>query len=309
MRNTKYELGFDLNAGDMTFSVVGYYEAIRNGFSYDNNNWISLCYNKWKATDVSIVNGQLIYNKYNPSYKDTLLYNDKRSGNNQIQISKGVEFDFNLGKIKATNTSFYLNGAYVQTEYTTSNKYYKLPVGCSGTYGNVYVVYKDGTGTYTKMKDFSTSLRIVQHIPKINFIVSATLQADLYTYNHSIEVSDMPSGYITIDENSSWNGNKGGVKYVAFTNEQLNDPNYKFKGYMLKDQKYTLANNRPETWPAIWCINLRVTKDINKNIGFSFFVNNFLYYQPWQTSSVSTNPVEKNASLFSYGFEMYLNFK
>jgi outer membrane receptor protein involved in Fe transport len=309
MRNTKYEVGLDLNILDMDFSIVAYYEAIKNGFSYDRNRWVSLCYDRWNASSVSIKDGKITYDKGNPSYRDTVLYNDVKSGNNQIHISQGVEYDFNLGKINATNTSFYINGAYAQTEYSTSNNYYKLPTGTSKTYGDVYVVYKDGTGTYTKLRNFSSALRIVQHIPKIGFIVSATIQADLYSYSRSIEISDMPVGYITTDPNSQWSGNRGGVKYIPFTQAELDDPSYQFKGYMLKDQKYSLTNNKAEVWPSIWSINLRVSKDINKSLGFSFFVNNFLYYQPWQSSSISSNPVEKNSSLFSYGFEMYLNLK
>jgi hypothetical protein len=145
----------------------------------------------------------------------------------------------------------------------------------------------------------------VQHIPAINFVVSATVQAVFYDYNHSIQISKLPIGYLKPDVDGEWWNDRGGVVYVRFTQEQLDDSEHRFEGFMLKDQIHSSSStNAPVIWPAIWSINLRATKDINQNLGFSFYVNNMLYYQPWHTSSTGANPVERNSSLFSYGFEM-----
>ena len=112
MRGTKYELGFDVRLDNgMSFSVVGYHEKVSRGFGPDNSEWKTLVFDVWNAADVTFTGQKPIYDKQNPSRRDTVLYNLIRPGNPKSRRNRGVEFDFNFGKINATNTSFYLSGA------------------------------------------------------------------------------------------------------------------------------------------------------------------------------------------------------
>ena len=138
---------------------------------------------------------------------------------------------------------------------------------------------------------------MVQHIPVIRFIVSASAQCILYEYDHEVSSGTRPLGYIY------------GSEYIKFTEDQLDDVEFNFHGYMLKDQIFdTRISNVPVTWPAIWCLDMRVTKEIGDKAGFSFYANNVLFSQPWQSNSVSVSKVERNGGLFSYGLEIFLNF-
>lgn len=298
MRGTKYELGFDVRLDNgMSFSVVGYHEKVSRGFGPDNSEWKTLVFDVWNAADVTFTGQKPIYDQQNPSRRDTVLYNLIRPGNPKSRRNRGIEFDFNFGKINATNTSFYLSGAWSETRSSSSNLGYKLPVGEARNYGPVYVVYPESSYSFSENRRFSATLRVVQHIPVIRFIVSASAQCILYEYDHEVSSGTRPLGYIY------------GSEYIKFTEEQLDDIEFNFHGYMLKDQIFdTRISNVPVTWPAIWCLDMRVTKEIGDKAGFSFYANNVLFSQPWQSNSVSVSKVERNGGLFSYGLEIFLNF-
>ena len=298
MRGTKYELGFDVRLDNgMSFSVVGYHEKVSRGFGSDNSEWKTLVFDVWNAADVTFTGQKPIYDQQNPSRRDTVLYNLIRPGNPKSRRNRGIEFDFNFGKINATNTSFYLSGAWSETRSSSSNLGYKLPVGEARNYGPVYVVYPESSYSFSENRRFSATLRVVQHIPVIRFIVSASAQYILYEYDHEVSSGTRPLGYIY------------GSEYIKFTEDQLDDVEFNFHGYMLKDQIFdTRISNVPVTWPAIWCLDMRVTKEIGDKAGFSFYANNVLFSQPWQSNSVSVSKVERNGGLFSYGLEIFLNF-
>lgn len=298
MRGTKYELGFDVRLDNgMSFSVVGYHEKVSRGFGPDNSEWKTLVFDVWNAADVTFTGQKPIYDQQNPSRRDTVLYNLIRPGNPKSRRNRGIEFDFNFGKINATNTSFYLSGAWSETRSSSSNLGYKLPVGEARNYGPVYVVYPESSYSFSENRRFSATLRVVQHIPAIRFIVSASAQCILYEYDHEVSSGTRPLGYIY------------GSEYIKFTEDQLDDIEFNFHGYMLKDQIFdTRISNVPVTWPAIWCLDMRVTKEIGDKAGFSFYANNVLFSQPWQSNSVSVSKVERNGGLFSYGLEIFLNF-
>lgn len=298
MRGTKYELGFDVRLDNgMSFSVVGYHEKVSRGFGSDNSEWKTLVFDVWNAADVTFTGQKPIYDQQNPSRRDTVLYDLIRPGNPKSRRNRGIEFDFNFGKINATNTSFYLSGAWSETRSSSSNLGYKLPVGEARNYGPVYVVYPESSYSFSENRRFSATLRVVQHIPAIRFIVSASAQCILYEYDHEVSSGTRPLGYIY------------GSEYIKFTEDQLDDIEFNFHGYMLKDQIFdTRISNVPVTWPAIWCLDMRVTKEIGDKAGFSFYANNVLFSQPWQSNSVSVSKVERNGGLFSYGLEIFLNF-
>lgn len=298
MRGTKYELGFDVRLDNgMSFSVVGYHEKVSRCFGPDNSEWKTLVFDVWNAADVTFTGQKPIYDQQKPSRRDTVLYNLIRPGNPKSRRNRGIEFDFNFGKINATNTSFYLSGAWSETRSSSSNLGYKLPVGEARNYGPVYVVYPESSYSFSESRRFSATLRVVQHIPAIRFIVSASAQCILYEYDHEVSSGTRPLGYIY------------GSEYIKFTEDQLDDIEFNFHGYMLKDQIFdTRISNVPVTWPAIWCLDMRVTKEIGDKAGFSFYANNVLFNQPWQSNSVSVSKVERNGGLFSYGLEIFLNF-
>ena len=311
MRSTKFEAGIDISTRHgQRFSVVAFHDKVRNGFSSDNSEWIALAFDRWAASDIIYDSGRLTYDPANPSSVDTLLHNVTRPGNSDVHISRGVEWDFNLGKIRATNTSFYLTGAYTETEYYSSNLVYNRPQGSAATYENIYVVYTNSSRS-TQRRRLTSSLRIVQSIPKLKFVVSGTLQAVLYDYTRSNRALDAPTGYLS-PSSEEYVGGRGEAIFTPFTQAELAAPDEVTfgGGHKLSDQIFARSaySDKAETWPSLWVVNLRVTKDVTRFLGLSFYVNNMFFSQPWHKSSISTSESERNSNLFSYGFEVYLNF-
>lgn len=70
----------------------------------------------------------------------------------------------------------------------------------------------------------------------------------------------------------------------------------KLKGYLFLTKERSKDDGATRQ-PLIWIINARLSKDVSKSLGFSFFVNN-LYYTPYQSSNKSGTLTEKEYRYF-----------
>lgn len=103
------------------------------------------------------------------------------------------------------------------------------------------------------------------------------------------------------------NHQTGGVERYEITQAMLDDPNYMVKGVLIQSGILSTADDLPQRSIApIWNIVTRLSKDISKNAGFSFFVNNTLFYEPWIASNNSSSLVQRNTGRFSFGMELYI---
>ena len=139
------------------------------------------------------------------------------------------------------------------------------------------------------------NLRLVCNIPRMKMVVSLANQVIFYQYKHTTNTKSDPYAWIDTD-----------LSYHEITSAMLEDPDYMIKGVLLSAQRKNPADSNPVTQPPIWLMNMRLTKDVSKNFGFSFFVNNALYYMPYQASSYSGTLTERNTGTFSFGVEMYV---
>uniref|UniRef100_UPI00402594A6 hypothetical protein n=1 Tax=Candidatus Cryptobacteroides bacterium TaxID=3085639 RepID=UPI00402594A6 len=285
------------------------------GFGSDNSVWKTVSFNHWDATDVRFDGNMASYDKGKPSNVQTFLTNILFPANTDSHISEGIELDCNLGQIRSSGTSFYLTGSYSMTKSETERKTYMLPKGYGKSYSRIYLAYPAGMNG-SERRQGTMVLRVVQSIPKLNFVLSGTVQTIFYDYTMNSRFTAAPEGYIIAEENVAPQVGTGMNKYVAFTSDQLADSDYSFpenwpsgERFLLKEQifKKTAYSDVPETWPPLWVFNLRVTKDITKFLGTSFYVNNLFFSQPWHKSSVSSSVTERNSNLFSFGIELYVN--
>ena len=317
MRSIKYEAGTDFKTPwGQSISIIAYREDVRHGFGSDNSVWKTVSFNHWNASDVMFDGIVASYDKEKPSYVQTFLTNILYPANTDSHISEGIELDCNLGQIRSTGTSFYLTGSYSMTKSETERNIYMLPKGYGKSYSRVYLVYPAGMNG-SQRRQGTMVLRVVQSIPKLNFVLSGTVQTIFYDYTKNSRFTAAPLGYIIAENNVAPQVGTGDFEYVAFSSEQLADPEYSFPEqwnaedrFLLKDQIFqkTAYSDVPETWPPLWVFNLRVTKDIAKFLGASFYVNNLFFSQPWHKSSVSSSVTERNSNLFSFGIELYVNF-
>ena len=303
--NSKSEVGFDMNfPNGMSFSVVAYRDYMKNGFG--NLTEYSIYYSNYYTAVQGIqvdAEGRPSLDWKNPARVDTVFTTSGRIGNTQASLDRGVEFDINFGQIKPIRTSVLLSGAYMETQTWNTGRNYSSPSGIPA--GSVYAQGGSNTPPFKleypaglqKSIDrrFSANLRLVCNIPRMKMVISASNQVVFYSYRHTTNQKSDPFAWIDTD-----------LSYHEITQAMLDDPETRIKGILLSAQRRNPADSQPVTQPAIWLMNMRLTKDVSKNFGFSFFVNNAFYYMPYQSSSYSGTLTERNTGTFSFGVEMYV---
>ena len=238
-----------------------------------------------------------------PSVRDTLVQSRSVPGNTDYHGSWGVEFDFDLGRIAATGTSFFLSGAWTETRYHSTEEVYVVPRGPVETYTKTWVAYPSDNRDHLKRR-FSSTLRVVQSFPTLKMVISAAVQAIFYDYSLYKNTLALPLAWISPSAS-------GGAVRTEITQAQIADAaNVRFRGYSLQDQIYQASawTGVPEVWPPLGSVSLRASKNVTRHTDLSFYVNNLFFQQPWQKSSVSTQAVERNGNLFAWGFELSVHF-
>ncbi|MFA5850153.1 MAG: TonB-dependent receptor plug domain-containing protein [Bacteroidales bacterium] len=303
--NTRSELGFDIALpNNMKFSIVGYNDFMPNGFG-NFTEYITYNSNYYTANKgLIIIPGQKpIVDWNNPARVDTVFTTTGRTGNTQANLDRGVEFDFDFGHIKSIRTSFYLSGAYMETQSWDNGRDFSSPTGIapSSVYGQggsntppFKLEYPSGRSKSIQRR-FSNVLRVVTNIPKMKMVASITGQIIWYNYSKTTNQKVDPIGWIDTD-----------LSYHKITSEMLSDPEYRIKGILLSDQRKNPTTPEAITQPPIWIIMARLSKDISKSLGFSFFVNNAFFYTPYQSSSNSGTLTERNTGTFSFGMELFI---
>lgn len=286
-RNMKSEIGLDFEYRGMRFSVTAFSEKLRDGYSFgtDLGSFHLFELKKYEGVERA---GTYPLLKYTESTDVVLAY--RRPLNNTVNLTRGVEFDFDFGKIRPINTSFVLSGAFMSTDsFSSSESYFqKNPDPITG-YKDIGV-YAAGDGS--RYMRLSTTLRAIHSIPKIGFVVSLAFQGiwlDTHEYLNTDNIH--PIGYLRASD----------LSYVPLA-----------KGDVIpSDIQKQILDNRliKEVHKPLTLFNLRLTKEIGDIMGFTFFLNNVFRNNPLEESrrnpgSYSSN---RNPDQF-FGLEAWFKF-
>jgi len=309
--NTKYELGVDFKLPeDRSVTIVLYQDVTPNGFGNYSEYFTYLAerYSNGHGLKYNTTSKPTLDPTTAPLAVDTVYATKGQFGNTKWARNRGIEFDANLGRITAINTSIFINGAYSESSSKTVGTYFSNPKNFISS----FLPYKDvdtppfkysyNSGWLVNTsRSFNTSFRAVTNIPLLRMVLSNTIYATWYTYQGTTTQKAVPTGYIVANAN-------GGVDAYPITTEMLADPNYRIKGFLLSDGIIDNSDDLPSVnVTPVWNISTRLTKEISKFAGFSFFVNNTLFYEPWQRSSTySTSLTQRNTGKFSFGMELFL---
>ena len=75
----------------------------------------------------------------------------------------------------------------------------------------------------------------------------------------------------------------------------------------INDMNIKSSDAVPTKNPITWNLSGRLTKELGNIGGFSLYVNNMMYYEPYLKSSTTTTLSQRNTNTFSYGVELYFN--
>ena len=287
-RNRKAEIGFDLHiAGRYRLSVTLYDELMKNGYSFsrDYSTFVWVPYKVWKigGHDAS---GAPLFVTETDTHRFFSFY---RPSNNSYEHHYGLEYELDLGRFSGIRTSFFLNGAWMHSESSSSGETFALNLN-GGSYVNSHVAVYDPFMRRYHNEKFLTTLRTTHNIPSIGFVVTLTTQFNVYTSNWTDYHNDeAPQRYISNDDG----------KVYDFTAEMAADSAYKYMVGQLSQSRFTTSYTIPTV-----VFNLNVSKEIRNFLTASFYVNNLFNSRPLDPSEVSKGSYTELNNPMYFGFEV-----
>ena len=312
---TKVEGGIDLKLpGNRKLSLLAYRDKTPNGFGAAteyftyNYNYYTLDAQHAAISNPAGVDSRLIF------------MTTGMIGNTNTAVNRGVEFDFDLGDVKPLHTRLYLSGAWSETKtWSTDMNAQSVRNALLPAYYQSLgltpfkVVYPSGQD-FTRYRRFLTTLRAVTHIPELNMVASFTAQAIWHNSSYSFVADKEVIGYITADRNQQGNYT-GTVTYHRLNGEQtIAFPAAGALGGTAAEAAVSVADlaikhtdNDPTKNPVTWNLQARLTKELGKVGGLSFYVNNALFYEPYLKSNNTSTLSQRNTGTFQFGAELSLN--
>lgn len=313
---TKIEAGVDVKlpwGGKL--SVLAYHDKTPNGFGAATEyfTYPSMVYDA--SHGLIITPGAATTVDYaNPARTDIVYMTTGKIGNTNTTINKGLEFDFDLGTIRAINTSFYYSGALSETktystDLNTANVKTALLSSAYSAYGLTpfKVVYPSGLD-YDLYRQYVSTVRVVTNIPSLKMVASLAGQAIWQTYSWSYMADKQAIGLI--DTNLGYHALAADMQngYLDYAGNYYTTLPASTQGIAVADLALNYKDNVPTKTKPTWNLSARLTKQLGNIGGLSLYVNNVIFYEPYKVASNNTGTlVQRNTNNFSYGMELYFN--
>lgn len=322
-RNFKAEAGISGIIGSFSFDITAFYERLTHGF--DKTPTVRPAayriYNSGNEKDIApeYHNGEVFVNGQPVGYTNDMAFIlSALVSNSFYEYTQGLEFTFRSDYIPVLATTFILDGAWLISQQ--ENK--KLsPAKVSQTTGNrsypMCAIFDNSTDIY-KSQRLSTTLRAVTEIPALRLTTTLALQSIwLEQSQHKIN-KNAGSPYYMKDKSGNrifenLDKDATNIKYQdpayymdtqgqihPFTPELANDPAFSPMVRQIYSRKFMQNSYAP-----YFSLNLRVTKDIGKQVCLSFFANNLANMTPRRYTNSMGQYQLMNPSAF-FGLELQL---
>ena len=300
--NRKAEIGMDFTvAKRFRVSITAYDELMENGYNFERD-FSSFHYYTAKPYVVAQHNPGTIPTLAlsSPDKWRNLFFQTYKPMNNFVSHNSGIEYEIDLGRFDAINTSFYINGAWMRGEF--KNKGYafgdRVPAGTAVKHIGIYEPELE-----TEFNEsLNTTLRITHNIPRIGFAITLTGEFNWYSkFWSEFKRDDMFIGYISHVDGKV---NLFAENEIAAKNEQMrNNPEFSYMYPSLSESRFLVEQYIPY---AIF--NLNLTKEIGDVMTASFYVNNFLNSRILHKNTASTGYTELGIPIF-FGFELKVSLR
>jgi hypothetical protein len=283
----KFEVGFDYEKNGFRGYLTAYRENTNGAFG-TNRNVEVVQVEKLKA--ISFPQGEPPILSSIPEAIVPFYAGYDVSVNNRKIINKGIEFQLNTPELKAINTRFNFNGAWISTiSYDNGNAVDYQKAIFSSTTPKWVAIYRSGFGNQGGR--FNTSVRFITHFPQLRFLLSGLLQTVWTNTNKNIDLNPNPVGYVS---------DSGQVVY-------LNEEEGASEQYISLRRQLSTTLSEIDQAPPLWLVNIRLTKEFKNNSSISFYVNNLIGDRGTYLNPISNTIVQRNQNLF-FGGEFTIKF-
>lgn len=289
--NEKSEIGFDLKINKFRFSVTGYQENLKNGYTLgrDLDCFHLIKYDRYViaqqiAGSIPILALDQSYNIFASYSKALNTINSKNTG---------IEYELDFGRINAINTSVYFNGAWMKTSTKDDNYSFSTAKNGNNLERNIGV-YAPGVRT-DNFERFITTLRVTHNIPQIGFVLTLTTQVNWFEkiwqdYNND----EMFIKYISYKDG----------KVYDFNPLMKSDPEFSYLFPAFNDKRFIAEKYFPTT-----TFNFLLSKEIDDVLTASFFVNNMFNSRPLYESKANIGSYKELGIPIFFGFDLKINVK
>ncbi len=232
-------------------------------------------------------------------------------------MKRGIEYSLDFGNLKALRTSFVVDGAYLwvkkqdmaDTPYKPVTSYLNVPYPLVG-------VYPGGSGDIDQR--FNTNIRTVTHIKELRMVITLTTQIIWFEKTQEIyeDEDGNPLIYTEVPVDNVYE-DRTQIKYInPMGYYDLTGTYYVFDPATAVSKPYSDLKDRlgnpyyfvQRTYPPVFQLNLRMTKELSDGASLSFYVNNITNYKPLQKIGGLINSyVRRNQSIY-FGAELKLKF-
>lgn len=294
-KNTKFDLGYDIDVANCIFSLTAFYEESNSGFEYYKTySPVNYTYYYELAPGANVTDR--IPEKSDFLSKEySLFYSTSCVQNSQSVKKRGIEYRFVFPKIERLYTQIEVNGAYYSTDYGTSlpMEYYPgiMIADSPYEYVGIYNEYP-----YTQKKQFNTNVWFNTHFPQFglmltNFFQFVWVESEQYFDNKSI----IPNYLLSTDGT------------VTAVEGDIYDKIYNKEGeFLYLNRSIDPLNYALYTEPVYMMWTLKATKEFKSRAKLSLFVNNIIDINPVYTSANSTT--DRTWVNPNFGIELFLNF-
>lgn len=280
----KYEFGFDINLDGNSFNMTYYKENLSNGYNFEDILGVV----NYPVYDIySYIPGQGEQPVLDYTNVDTSILREtyKAPVNSRSVKREGIELAYSSNKFGSLGTRLNLTGAWTKSKTTSDVE-------------DIYVKsqYKQGNndrliGIYNtngrERERLLTTLRVIQHIPQIRFVATFSIQTQ-WLQKTKVDINnEHPIGYVDPE---------GKVEYL--TSEESHSEEYSF---LKRDFDETYYYNVDK--PSLWHISLKLTKELENGLSFSFYANNMFMNHPAYKNIKSGLIEKRNPELF-FGAEL-----
>jgi outer membrane receptor for ferrienterochelin and colicin len=281
-KGTTLEGGFDIEHKGFNLRTTGFYKEIEGGIA-TNDQLLTFDKRVWEVTEQNPGSEP----EFAPTDSIARVSSNFNVYNNTITTqTTGIELSAQFPKIKATNTTLNFSGSFLKTLSKNDDLKLRSSASLTGASKSRYGVYEQPT--YNRY-NCRSNLTIAQHIPKIKLMVTMITEVNwLYKY----EVADYPSPYP--------------VAYYSIDGTYNEIPENQRSGEQYEDLYYSRDFLKRTPTPTYFNFHIQIRKETQQGHNFSFYANNFLWYNPTYQDDLNNSIKELNSRItFGIGF----NFK